>query len=60
MTLNLKGRQAIDIKLIELVQAHVILYDEKNSDGNRFAVRSKLWDEIGEELNEKFNLKRSK
>lgn len=55
-----KERQAIDIKLIELVKKNAVLYDERRYRGHHLAERTKIWDKIGAEMNQHFNVQRGK
>lgn len=55
-----KERQAFDIKLIELVKKNAMLYDERRCRGRHLAERTQIWEKIGSEMNQHFNVERGK
>lgn len=57
-TLDNAERERIDLKLVELVKRHEVLYNGKNSNNDHLGIRSKLWNDITTELNRTFNLNR--
>lgn len=51
------NRDEINIKLIELIKSHEILYNLKYANFSYFEERRKLWNEIAEKMNKLFKMK---
>lgn len=58
--MDLAARENMDRKLIELVKPHEILYNGISNSHDCVGTRTELWNSIGEEMNQIFNVDRCK